>query len=269
MLLYADEYNEVLLVIISGITLLLVLAGAVIFSQLHYQKKKIVHAQEITEMERQYSDTLLKAKLEIQEQTFNTISQEIHDNVGQILSLVKVQLHIMEEKETWEKNMISEVKENINKALKDLRDIAKSLSSQRIMLYSLPQIVLQELQHIQQTLPLQTTLLLEGTEEPLDEQKKLIIFRMVQECFQNILKHASAANINVVFYYSPGQLQIQITDDGIGFNTQTVLQSNTGLGLSNIINRAGLIGGSASINSHLHKGTTIILNIPLWSKPII
>ena len=104
-------------------------------------------------------------------------------------------------------------------------------------------------------------LYVEGTEQPVAEQKKLFLLRMLQESLQNILKHAQSKNIDVFCTYGADQLQLKITDDGIGFN-QSLQQQSNGLGLQNIISRAALIGGQASINSIINQGTTITIILP-------
>ncbi len=95
-----------------------------------------------------FDKQLLESKLEIQEQTFDMISQEIHDNVGQILSLAKVQLGIMEQKQTVDGELLGNVKESISLAMTELRDIAKSLSSQRVQQVSLQESISQEIRRI-------------------------------------------------------------------------------------------------------------------------
>ncbi len=122
----------------------------------------------------------------MQEQTFNTISQEIHDNVGQILSLAKVQLNIIDQSEQLDRTLLADAKDSVSKAMTDLRDIAKSLNSERIQLSGLPEITAQELQRINRAGLILTSIKTEGKEQNMQEQKKLIIFRIIQEALQNI-----------------------------------------------------------------------------------
>ena len=85
-------------------------------------------------MQADFNQQLLQSQLEMQEQTFNIISTEIHDNVGQILSLAKVQLNIIDQGEMLDRSLLADAKESVSKAMIDLRDIAKSLNSERIKL---------------------------------------------------------------------------------------------------------------------------------------
>ncbi|SFA58361.1 hypothetical protein SAMN04488511_11925 [Pedobacter suwonensis] len=256
-----DQDREVLFVIIPSIIIFFALSSAIVFFMLYFQKKKFQYAKEKGELEKQYGEQLLQSRLEMQEQTFDTISQEIHDNVGQLLSLAKLQLSLLEKKEVSDKVLVTEIKGNVGNALNDLRDIAKSLSTSRIQELSLVQAVEQELQRISRAGAIVSKVEVTGKEQHITEQKKIIAFRIVQESLQNILKHAQANKIEVVFDFAE-QLNITIADNGVGFSTVEKAKIDTGLGLLNIVKRAKLIMGEATIDSVINNGTKITLTIP-------
>ncbi len=254
--------SEIEYIIIVGSIIVVILA---VFSTLGFivflnKKKKLILEKEL--LRSSYEKTILQSQLEIQEQTFNTISQEIHDNVGQILSLAKVQLNIIEESENADKSLLTDARENISKAMTDLRDIAKGLNSERIRLAGLPATVEQEIQRINRVGIVHINLQVYGQEQKKDAQKQLILFRIIQECLQNIIKHASASSVNICLTYNEDLLNITITDNGKGFNFQQEQLAHHGLGLQNIFKRIDLIGGKAEINSILQEGTTVNLSIP-------
>lgn len=226
-----------------------------------YQRRYYRHIKEKQLLETHYTQQLLQSQLEMQEQTFNSISQEIHDNVGQVLSLAKVQLNIMAQQKAYNENMVADVKESVGKAMTDLRDIAKSLNSDRIRDASLPEITALELQRISRAGIMIATLQTEGEEHHLRSQNKLIVFRIIQEALHNSIKHSAATTIEVRFLYSLTDLTIHIADNGIGFDME-LLSKKDGLGLKNMINRAALIGGNAKIESSINKGTFITLSCP-------
>ncbi|MBG9376208.1 hypothetical protein I5907_08175 [Panacibacter sp. DH6] len=254
--------EEVLITIVTIVIVFLVLAGIIIFILYRFQKDKFKHKKEFIELEKKFIEQSLQSQLEIQEHTFNTISQEIHDNVGQILSLAKVQVSIVEHKETKDTATLKELRENIGQAMNDLRDIAKSLSSERIQLLRLHETVAHEMQRINRTGLINIVINTTGNEQHLEVQKKLILFRIIQESIQNIIKHAKASDVEILFNYAADKIDIAITDNGTGFDTAAALQKNGGLGLQNIISRATLIGGSAVIDSVIDKGTSIKISIP-------
>lgn len=255
-----DTSQQVLYTIVAIIITLLFLGILFLVMLLYFQnrKRKFYHEKQL--LEAAYNQQLLQSQLEIQEQTFTNISQEIHDNVGQSLSLAKMQLHILNKGEMYNKLLIADSIDSVSKALVDLRDIAKSLNTERIQQSSLQDVISQELLRINHSGLLTTNLHVEGSGQIMHSQKKLIVFRMVQEALQNIIKHSNANRIDIECYYNEQYLQIKVIDNGKGFDKRLIKKD--GLGLSNITNRAALIGGKADIDSIINKGTTITIVTP-------
>ncbi|MBA4195989.1 MAG: hypothetical protein C0459_00415 [Chitinophaga sp.] len=236
------------------------LGAFIILIFLTYRKRKNKYIQEKIELIQEFEKQTLQSQLEIQEQTFNIISQEIHDNVGQILSLAKVQMNILEEQLVNPPAILKDTKENISRAMNDLRDIAKGLSTERIEQFDILQALQHEVDRLNKTKANLCSINVIGAVQKIDSKKKLIVFRIVQEALNNVLKHAYASKINLALVFQETELAIQIIDNGKGFNLTD--ENHTGLGLQNIIKRASLIGGNASIESEINNGTTINLNIP-------
>jgi len=253
------ENYKIITGVVIAIIFLLLLGFFIFLLVAYYNSRKKKFIEEKMLLQAQFNEQLLKSQLEIQESTFNNISQEIHDNVGQILSLAKVQLSILEKSEDFKPALVTDAKESISKALSDLRDIAKSLSTERVQGVSLPDMTRHELDRISRGGVLECRFKQLGEEHGIDEQKKLILFRILQESLQNIIKHADAHSSEIQFEYRQEGITIIIYDDGKGFDTTT---SGKGLGLRNMINRARLIGGTASVNSAPGKGTTVIIHSP-------
>lgn len=215
----------------------------------------------LNEIKSNFQRELLKTQLEIQEQTFQNISQEIHDNVGQTLSLAKVQANTMEQETILNTSLLKDVKESISKAMADLRDIAKSLNSDHIRLCSLAEATNHELQRISK-LNIKTMLKVEGQELQLPEQTKMIVLRIMQECLHNVLKHSQATTVEIFYNYQPEQFIVTVKDNGKGFDQKAPAKEDRGLGLQNIISRASLIGGNALISSAINRGTSITVILP-------
>jgi signal transduction histidine kinase len=216
----------------------------------------------IERMEERFQREILNTKLEIQEQTFNTVSEEIHDNVGQLLSLAKIQVNILEQQPNKDASTLQELKENISLVMSDLRHIAKNLSSYYISNNSLEETVGNQIQRINRLGVIHITLDRLGREQPLNNQKKLVLYRIIQESLQNIIKHAKATNVQLKFNYGPTALQISISDNGKGFNKEHLCKESGGLGLQNMLGRASLIGATTTIDTELNHGTTIQITTP-------
>jgi two-component system NarL family sensor kinase len=198
----------------------------------------------------------------IQEQTLNHVSQEIHDNVGQLLSLVKLQLNLAAEKGGEENLLLSDARDNIGRAMMDLRDMAKGMSSDRISLLGLYASVDQEAQRIRRTGVCEVNVTCEGQAQPMDRQKETILFRVIQECLQNIIKHAQATRVEIAFAYAASAVKIEVRDNGKGFLI-TRGNSLSGLGMMNMHHRIELMHGKVTVESEPGFGTKIVIELPL------
>lgn len=255
-----ESYQIVAGIVIGIIVLLIAITFIFLLVRLaNNRKRKFI--QEKQHLQLLFNEQLLQSQLEMQENTFNVISKEIHDNVGQVLSLAKIQVNILEQGETLDRSLLNDVKESISKAMFDLRDIAKSLNAERIRLHSLVEMTSYELDRISRLGIIECSIKVEGTETAINEEKKLIILRILQESLQNILKHAQAKKVVVIYNFSSERLTLEIIDDGVGFDLRGVSKKD-GLGIQNIINRASLIGGNGTINSIIGQGTTITILLP-------
>jgi two-component system NarL family sensor kinase len=258
--------KEIIVTAIIAAFLMILLSLIVILSIIRYQRKQRIFLTEKQNLKFTYEQELLKSRLEVQEQVFNTISQEIHDNVGQTLSLAKVQANILTEEGVSNSELLEAIKESISTALSDLRDIARSLSSEKIQMMTLTELVDKELKRINKAGILKASLLLDGERRDLEYRQKLILFRMVQECLQNIIKHAQASVVAIRICFTGDQIEVAIMDDGKGFDPGLAERSD-GLGLQHIISRAALIGGRVSVDSAPGRGTQIYIYIPYDGQP--
>lgn len=255
------EY-EIITGIVIAVFVLLLAGFFILMLVVNYNNRKRKYILEREKMRSAFQQQLLQSQLEIQEQTFNDISQEIHDNVGQILSLAKVQINIMTEGNEMNAAMLNDVKNNVGKAMNDLRDIAKSLSNERIKNLTIHAAVLNETERISKSGVIGVKVNVDGQQREMNQQKKLVLFRIVQESMQNIIKHAHATEIVISFHYTPEMLQTIIQDNGKGFEVREAMQNSSGLGLANIKSRAIIAGGRSVIESTPNTGTTITINMP-------
>ena len=223
------------------------------------QRRKILHQKEMFDLKVRFEKTILQSQLEIQEQTFRNISQEIHDNIGQVLSLAKLNLNTIPHETASDKIFLTE--ELLGKAINDLRDLSKSLHPEKISDIGLVNATRHELFTFQKVSKINTELIADESEIIVDGNKSVIIFRMMQEALHNALKHAKASNITVTMQQQGSSTIIEIRDDGIGFATAKLKNTETGIGLKSMEQRCKLINASFTIDSIPEKGTTLRLVI--------
>lgn len=244
--------EEIIILIVSIVIILLFLGVMFLLTLVYYQNKKRRMQNEKEEMEKAYQQAILQSQIEIQEQTLRTISQEIHDNIGQILSLVSLNVSTIP---TTDLEKRSFTRSLITKAIGDLRSLSKSLNPERIQNIDLEDAITFELKSIEKSGAYETQLIKHQTLENLTPEKKIILFRMMQEVMNNIIKHANATKIKVEFSVDDKHNIIEFTDNGVGFILDA--KSDKGIGLGNIQKRAEMIATSVEINSTLKKGTSI------------
>jgi signal transduction histidine kinase len=248
-----QEMEKYFLIIIWGTVLLVLIIVISIMFLLQYQKRH----KKFIDQQNNFTQTLLQSQLEIQEKTLKNISQEIHDNIGQVLSLVKLNLFTMDidDKDSLS-TKIDNSKELVSKAIIDLRDLSHSMNTDYIEEKGLVKAIEYELEMIRKTGTIKTDLQIKGTVVILEKNKELIIFRILQECLQNAIKHSRASCINTTILFEKEKLRISIIDNGIGFDVQNISTEATkkGMGIYNMYKKADLIIGNLRISSEINKG---------------
>lgn len=266
-----DQNQEIIFVIVIGGLLALILVGFIVTILFLYQRKQHKQEEELVRLKEEYDQELLKSQLEIQETTLKSIAQELHDNIGQVLSVVKLSLAILPIDKNHEAfASLQHIREVLNKAVYDLADLTKSLHTDRIAQIGLLESIRFDLETLRKTGLMEVNLDVEGAEYRLGEQKEIFIFRIFQELVNNILKHAKASELNIAMDYTSEDLFVfKIKDDGVGFNIGEKRDSKSplnGVGLKSMLNRSKLIGAKMDFVSEPGKGTEVIMNVPLQQE---
>jgi len=262
--------TEHIIFLVAIITLVFLLAGCFLLLYVDmYNKRKKRHQEEKKEMQKSFEDELTRSQVEVQEQTLKTIASDIHDNVGQLLSLTKITLSTIHTTEDHAKVMqkINSAINLVGTSIKDLRQLATILHAENLLAEGLEYAVEKELAWIGRTDTYQVTWNCLGIQRKLsDPKKELIAFRLIQELLNNIIKHAGASVIELEFEYMETEIRVQVKDNGVGFDIQASRVRPTGLGLNNLFKRAELLGGNLELASDKDRGTTAILRIPIYKE---
>ena len=252
-MLLLNKSNDLLVI---GTTLIVLLLGlTLVFLFLFIQRKKQKYILEKKEIKANYAKELAKSQNEIRERALENLSWEIHDNVGQLLSVSKMQLNLLEMKVTAEnKETVKEVTELVSKSLQDLRALSKTMNPVSIQKIGLLQALKLELDRYNRLNFVKAKLEIINEPFRLDKEKETILFRIVQEFITNAIKHAKATELNVKLTYENEELEIIIKDNGVGFDINKK-SAKRGIGLLNMKGRAKLINAVFKITSEKGKGT--------------
>lgn len=199
------------------------------------------------------------AIVETQEQVFENISQELHDNAGQQLSVINFQIENLKLDFPNFTNNLSPISFSLQKLSENLRQISHSLSHNYLSEKGLIDSIIVEVSRINENKSVKFNVSIEDQKKrKFDFNEQIIIFRIFQETINNILKHAKANKVDINIITFPF-FRLEIKDNGIGFDQKTKIVKNKTMGLINCFNRAKIIHYDFEIESFPNKGTKIIL----------
>lgn len=259
--------DEITITVIGSSVFFLFLSLVIVVAVVSYQNRKRNSLLEISLLRSEYTREILQSKVEIQETTLQQIGQELHDDIGQLLAVAKINLSILEEmNHTAETGQyITETSEIINDSIVNLRSIAKSFDGDFVKEFGLEESLANELARIEKTGKYTVNMQITGDRLPLGYEKEIMIFRISQESLNNIIKHSAADSIQVQLTFAEQAFLLTISDNGNGFRESANPGKSlnlSGAGLRNMNRRAELIGASLDIRSAPHTGTTISVRLP-------
>lgn len=260
----AGKIDVVIFLLVTTVIILL-LTGLIISLIYLYQKNRLSYQQNLETLKLDHEKSIMSAQLEIQENTLQHISREIHDNINLSLTLAKLHLNTLnwEEKEKAISQVNSSI-ELISRSITNLSDLSKSLDSNIIGSQGLTTAIENEMHRIKGTGLFAIDLYITGDPVYMDMQKELIIFRIIQEAFNNIIRHAKATHTGLTLHYEAAELYITIQDNGSGFMlSNNSASGKTGkAGLKNMETRSKMIGGKMQLESIIDKGTILSFSFP-------
>lgn len=206
---------------------------------------------------------LLTGNLELQDHALHFTSLELHDNVGQVISIVRTKLTLAMDVATSEQQRRSIMHESIQqlgKALTDIRNIARSINSDLIEELGIVEAIRKQMSFVRDLFSMDCILEYDSSSELpcLDKMQNIFLFRIVQEAIQNTIVHAFASTLVIIVTVIDERLRISIEDNGKGFDVQ---EKKSGIGLRSMNDRAKLLNAKLEITSVVGSGTTITITI--------
>lgn len=218
-----------------------------------HRQRQAQNRQKMDQIKSEHEKTLLNIENEIQQETLTHIGRELHDNIGQLLSLAKLNFgSIKPEKK-------EEGKQILNQVIQEVRGLSKTLNLDWVESISINEFIEQQLERIQNTGFCETKLEADFQLVDLPKDQKLVLIRVIQESLNNVIKHALPDKIQIRIQESGKGRQIWIKDNGKGFDSS---QKSSGSGMYNLKKRMETIGGQFELTSIIGKGTEITLTLP-------
>ncbi|MDW3191640.1 MAG: sensor histidine kinase [Cytophagales bacterium] len=268
----AENQRQTTLIQFLTVAVILIIILFFLIFLFYRQKKQIQIAEKDTILAQQEKIDLINkqekeynyARLEGQDKERNRIAKDLHDRLGNTLTMVKIHYQsVLDDLEKLKVSSISSYNEAIgliDQAREEVKKIAYNINSGVIAQFGL----IAAIEDLVHTIEKRNLVKMDfdhfGIDDPLDREREVTLFRIIQELVMNVLKHAKANHIEIQFVLQEDNYNLSVSDDGIGFNLNN--RTSPGMGLSNVAARAEQLGGSLHIDSNPGRGTFISIDFP-------
>jgi len=255
--------SERYLLVYMVVVLIIITALVVVFFVV-FQKRKNKLLLERIKQQQAFEIEIVQAQTESQEQTLKNIGWELHDNVGQLLAFASMQLSILKTHvaDDGVKDKFNDASDALKESLKEVRSLSKTLNNEVILNIGFEKSISNELNRLKKMKFTSAELVIKGDKVDFDNKKhEIIVFRILQEFLSNAVKYSEAKNLKVILDYQPNTLIITASDDGKGFDMNTI---EKGSGLINMQSRAALIKATLNLFSKPNEGVKLTLNYPIY-----
>jgi PAS domain S-box-containing protein len=224
-------------------------------------EKRLVE-QALTEEKLDRQKQILRATLDGQEKERTRIGMELHDNINQILGATQLYLGAARKNPQMLEQMMNKSSKNIMLCIYEIKKLSKALVTPKVHQHGLSHAIIDLIDSVQESTELEFNYnSAEDLLNKMGEKTQLVLYRIIQEQINNIIKHARAKNVFISFEQKDAMVQLIIEDDGKGFDTNG---KRWGIGLNNIQNRIEVVNGTVEIISELNQGCKLIVSVPYF-----
>ncbi len=246
-----------------GIGGLALLSGLLIHS--HYRRSKLRQETRMkTELMRQ-QELSVKAVIEAEENERQRIAKDLHDGVGQMMSAAKMNLSAFESEMNFtseeQKKSLEKVIRLVDESCKEVRTVSHIMMPNALLKSNLPSAIRDFVDKLNNK-TLQAHVYTEGLNDRLDSNVETVLYRVVQECVQNAIRHAGATRLDISLIRDKEGISGTVEDNGKGFDASNKDQFD-GIGLKNIISRIEYLKGTVDFDSAPGRGTVVAIHVPL------
>lgn len=255
-----ETKDSLLLILFFGTCSLILFFGGMLLFVFKYQRKVLLHQQELARKEEEKQKELLKAVIDSQENTQNFIAKELHDGILQEMATLRFgTAHISNQLKKHELplNTIEQLKSDIDNSIKNIRQLSHSIIPSKLEEDGLASALNSICEKINQSGSIEATFDVIGPPFEQLKEVELAFFRVSQEAVQNSIKYAEAASIKILLEYNQQHCRITISDNGKGYNPQLV--TSKGIGLKNMQSRAKVIDAEINFYSEPNNGTKVVM----------
>lgn len=249
--------------LIAGCGLLLLLA---VMMYINFKRKNQLlqqagelHAQRIRELEKEHQLVAMQSVLKGQEEERSRLARDLHDGVGGLLSGIKLSLSSMKGNvflSEQNAQSVNSVIVQLDHSIGELRRVSHNMMPEALIRYGLEEALENYCENLNLSGTIKVQLQTYGLEQRMEQSTEIVLYRIVQELLNNIIRHAGASNVLIQLVRENERFSLTVEDDGKGFDVKSAEQKG-GAGLANIRARAGYLNGTVDIQSTPGEGTSV------------
>lgn len=248
---------------ISAIAGLLVLSGLLGYS--YYRRNKLKQQAQLQAEIMKQQDLATKAVIEAEERERKRIAGDLHDGVGQMMSAARMNLSAIKSNLAFasndQENNFDKVVSLIDESCQEVRTVSHNMMPNALLKAGLAAAVREFINKIDKHV-IKINLYTEGLNQRIDSNIETVLYRVVQECVNNVIKHAGANILDISLIKDNDGISVTIEDNGKGFDTSDTTKFE-GIGLKNIRSRIDFLKGKIEWNSAQGNGTLVAIHIPV------
>lgn len=258
--------------LLIGTLAMLMMAFFVISFVLFYQKRRFAEEKKLSEIEKNHSRLLLDTALNSEETERRRIAQDLHDDIGTMLSLTKLSLNQLGKSigENGEKDelIMKKTQSLVEETILHVRRITRELVPTTLERFGLTEAIDEFIHKLEEGNNLKITFQPGSEELPRQGQKiELTIYRIMQELVNNAIKHANCTKIDISLEMNEEFIGLQVSDNGIGFDPEVAKEGHlAGLGLLGIESRLAIVNGTVQYSKTGNGGSTALTLVPVRTE---
>ncbi|MBD1383878.1 sensor histidine kinase [Mucilaginibacter rigui] len=252
--------QQTTIAIIIGLLLVSVLVAGLVYNRNKLKQKALLQAEML-----RHQDMMTKAVIDAEEHERKRIGADLHDGVGQLFSAVKMNLNGLFERISLEREEDKFLAENtlalVDESCKEVRVISHQMIPNMLLRSGIASDLKSFIEKIDADslkIRLETT----GFKDRLESNVETMLYRIIQETINNVIKHAQATQLDIILKRDAREITAVIKDNGVGFDTERA-GTFEGIGLKNILTRIEYLRGTIEYDSAPGKGTTVTVNVPV------
>lgn len=258
--------NAILLAVLAATLLILLLLVAVALSLAIMRRQKERQQTELAETKLSFEKEIRQVETEVSEQVMGHVASELHDNIGQMLTAMHIQLQNQTLDHPESEETLAPLQNHLSHITQQIRLLSKSLNNDFIEKSGLVGSIQTEVERLNELRRFQVEYVFQGEETPLAKEQDLMVYRIFQEIMNNALKHAKAQHVWIQLNTSRTDFRLEIKDDGVGFDYEEKKRLGDGSGLANIVKRANLANLDCHFTTKLGDGTRYIFTKKVENK---